>query len=48
MGIVEQLQKLGLTEYEARVYRGLLGDHLDSATLLTEKIGVPAFSIILL
>ena len=40
-GVVEKLQKVGLTEYEAKVYVGLLGDHLSTATRLSEKSGVP-------
>jgi len=43
--IVGKLQKVGLTEYEARVYLGLLSDHLNSATKLSEKSGVPRTKI---
>lgn len=39
--VVKRLQKVGLTEYEARVYLGLLSDHLNTATKLSEKSGVP-------
>ena len=41
MGVVEKLQKVGLTEYEAKAYVGLLSDHLSTATNLSEKSGVP-------
>jgi len=41
MGAVEKLQKVGLTEYEAKAYVGLLSDHLSTATKLSEKSGVP-------
>jgi sugar-specific transcriptional regulator TrmB len=39
--VVEKLQKVGLTEYEAKAYVGLLSDHLSTATKLSEKSGVP-------
>lgn len=39
--VVEKLQRIGLTEYEAKVYLSLLKDHLNSATRLSEKSGVP-------
>ena len=45
IGVVEKLQKVGLTEYEAKVYVGLLGDHLSTATRLSEKSGVPRTKI---
>jgi sugar-specific transcriptional regulator TrmB len=45
MSAVEKLQRVGLTEYEARVYLGLLEDHLNSATKLSEKTGVPRTKI---
>jgi len=45
MSIAEQLQKVGLTEYEAKVYSSLLRDHLNSATKLSEKSGVPRTKI---
>ena len=45
MSIVEQLQKVGLTEYEAKVYSSLLKDHLNSATKLSAKSGVPRTKI---
>lgn len=41
VGVVEKLQKVGLTEYEAKAYVGLLSDHLSTATKLSEKSGVP-------
>jgi sugar-specific transcriptional regulator TrmB len=41
MSVVEKLQKVGLTEYEAKAYVGLLNDHLSTATKLSEKSGVP-------
>jgi sugar-specific transcriptional regulator TrmB len=44
-GVVEKLQKVGLTEYEAKAYVGLLGDHLSTATRLSEKSGVPRTKI---
>jgi len=43
--VVEKLQKVGLTEYEAKVYLSLLKDHLNSATKLSEKSGVPRTKI---
>ncbi|MFQ6129569.1 MAG: TrmB family transcriptional regulator [Candidatus Hadarchaeaceae archaeon] len=45
MSIVEQLQNVGLTQYEAKVYSSLLNDHLNSATKLSEKSGVPRTKI---
>ena len=39
--VVEKLQRIGLTEYEAKAYLALLRDHLNSATKLFEKSGVP-------
>jgi len=41
IGVVEKLQKVGLTEYEAKAYVGLLSDHLSTAAKLSEKSGVP-------
>jgi len=46
-GVVEKLQRIGLTEYEAKVYLSLLKDHLNSATKLSEKSGVPRTKIYL-
>ncbi len=43
--IVERLRKLGLTEYEARVYSSLLRYHLNSASRLSERSGVPRTKI---
>jgi len=43
--VVEKLQKVGLTEYEAKAYLSLLGDHLNTATKLSEKSGVPRTKI---
>jgi len=39
--VVEKLQKIGLTEYEARAYLSLLKDHIDTAAKLSEKSGIP-------
>jgi sugar-specific transcriptional regulator TrmB len=43
--VVEKLQKVGLTRYEAKAYLSLLSDHLNSATKLSEKSGVPRTKI---
>jgi len=43
--LVENLRRLGLTEYEARAYLGLLTDHLNTATRLAEKSGIPRTKI---
>jgi len=43
--VVEKLQKIGLTEYEAKAYLSLLKDHLNSAAKLSEKSGVPRTKI---
>ena len=43
--VVEKLQRVGLTEYEAKAYLSLLRDHLNSATKLSEKSGVPRTKI---
>jgi len=43
--VIEKLQKIGLTEYEAKVYVTLLRDHLNSAGKLSEKSGVPRTKI---
>jgi sugar-specific transcriptional regulator TrmB len=45
IGVVEKLQKIGLTEYEAKAYMGLLNVHLSTATQLSEKSGVPRTKI---
>lgn len=39
--IVEKLEQIGLTEYEAKVYLALLEVHLNTATKASEKSGVP-------
>jgi len=39
--IVEKLELIGLTEYEAKVYLALLEVHLNTATKVSEKSGVP-------
>jgi len=43
--VVEKLQKVGLTEYEAKAYLCLLRDHLNTAARLSEKSGVPRTKI---
>ncbi len=43
--LVGNLRKVGLTEYEAKTYLGLLTDHLNTATKLAEKSGVPRTKI---
>jgi sugar-specific transcriptional regulator TrmB len=45
IGVVEKLGKIGLTEYEAKAYMGLLNVHLSTATQLSEKSGVPRTKI---
>lgn len=37
---VEKLQRVGLTEYEAKAYLALLNTHLSTATQASEKSGV--------
>ncbi len=39
--VVEKLQQIGLTEYEAKAYMALLSTHLSTATKISEKSGVP-------
>ncbi|MCP8308630.1 MAG: TrmB family transcriptional regulator [archaeon] len=39
--VVERLQKIGLTEYEAKAYLSLLKDHINTAAKLSEKSGIP-------
>ena len=39
--VVEKLQRVGLTEYEAKAYLALLNTHLSTATKVSEKSGVP-------
>ncbi|HTX43308.1 MAG TPA: helix-turn-helix domain-containing protein [Methanocella sp.] len=43
--VLDKLQKLGLTEYEARAYLYLLSDHMNSAAKLSKKSGVPRTKI---
>lgn len=45
MELVERLQRLGLTEYEAKAYASLLNDHMNSAARLSKKSGVPRTKI---
>lgn len=44
-GVVEKLRQVGLTEYEAKVYLALLNTHLNTATQVSEKSGVPRTKI---
>ena len=39
--IVEKLERIGLTEYEAKAYVALLEVHLNTATKISEKSSVP-------
>jgi sugar-specific transcriptional regulator TrmB len=39
--IVEKLERIGLTEYEAKTYLALLEVHLNTAAKVSEKSGVP-------
>ncbi len=43
--VVEKLQQIGLTEYEAKAYLALLNMHLSTATQVSEKSGVPRTKI---
>jgi len=43
--VVEKLQRVGLTEYEAKSYLALLNTHLSTATKVSEKAGVPRTKI---
>jgi sugar-specific transcriptional regulator TrmB len=43
--VVEKLQRVGLTEYEAKAYLALLNTHLSTATQASEKSGVPRTKI---
>ncbi len=43
--VVEKLQQVGLTEYEAKAYFALLNTHLSTATQVSEKSGVPRTKI---
>src|SRR4030065_2501960 len=39
--VVEKLQQVGLTEYEAKAYTAVLNTHLSTATKISDKSGVP-------
>ena len=43
--VVEKLQRVGLTQYEAKAYLALLNTHLNTATQVSEKSGVPRTKI---
>jgi sugar-specific transcriptional regulator TrmB len=43
--VVEKLQRVGLTQYEAKAYVALLNTHLNTATEVSEKSGVPRTKI---
>ncbi len=43
--VIDKLKKVGLTEYEAKVYLALLSTHLGTATKTAEKSGVPRTKI---
>jgi hypothetical protein len=43
--VVEKLQRVGLTEYEAKAYLALLNTHLSTATQASERSGVPRTKI---
>jgi sugar-specific transcriptional regulator TrmB len=43
--VVEKLRQVGLTEYEAKAYLALLNTHLNTATKVSEKSGVPRTKI---
>ncbi len=43
--VIDKLKKVGLTEYEAKVYLALLNTHLSTATQAAEKSGVPRTKI---
>ncbi len=43
--VVEKLQRVGLTEYEAKAYLALLNTHLSTATQVSEKSSVPRTKI---
>nr|MDO8083208.1 helix-turn-helix domain-containing protein [Candidatus Sigynarchaeum springense] len=45
LALQDQLIKLGLSKYESMVYTTLLRFHLNSATMLAEKSGVPRTKI---
>ena len=39
--VVKKLQRIGLTEYEAKAYLALLNAHLNTATKISDRSGVP-------
>jgi sugar-specific transcriptional regulator TrmB len=43
--VVEKLQRVGLTQYEAKAYLALLNTHLSTATQVSERSGVPRTKI---
>ena len=43
--VVEKLQRVGLTQYEAKAYLALLNTHLNTATQVSEKSDVPRTKI---
>jgi sugar-specific transcriptional regulator TrmB len=43
--VVQKLRRIGLTEYEAKAYLILLKDHLNTASKISEKSGVPRTKI---
>lgn len=43
--VVEKLRRIGLTVYEAKTYLCLLKDHLNTASMISEKSGVPRTKI---
>ncbi len=43
--VIGNLRKLGLTEYESRVYLTLLKENFSSASLVARKSGVPRTKI---
>jgi sugar-specific transcriptional regulator TrmB len=43
--VAEKLRQVGLTEYEAKAYLALLNTHLNAATQVSEKSGVPRTKI---
>lgn len=45
--VVQKLQRIGLTEYEAKAYMALLNMHLATATQVSEKSNVPRTKIYL-
>jgi sugar-specific transcriptional regulator TrmB len=45
LALLDQLQRIGLSKYESMAYTTLLKFHLNSATMLAEKSGVPRTKI---